>query len=292
MWLINASSRTGHVSDWLSGSRDPRFLHIFDGACNLINEHREILSIVTPRIGNGPFNLVIEKDFPFSRHLHLESRVTISPDHLNLGVLMINTTNAQLWSPRPDWEKLHGRKNHILDQLRSLPISNDLRHDGLDYICLTPRGLLITDDPACNSPVSSLSGALVNRDIPSARKIASRLVGLGNGLTPAGDDFITGAIYAVWMIHPLEIAQVLAQELAGTAAPRTTSLSAAWLRSAGRGEAGILWHEFFQALLVGDDRAIRSQTSRLLSIGHTSGADALAGFLSVCSAYAVSLSDQ
>jgi len=122
---------------------------------------------------------------------------------------------------------------------------------------------------------------LVNADISSARKVTSELAGLGIGLTPAGDDLIMGAIYAVWIIHPLKIASILAQEVADTAAPLTTSLSAAWLRSAGRGEAGILWHEFFDALVSGDASRIQETMKNILAVGETSGADALVGFISV-----------
>ena len=108
-------------------------------------------------------------------------------------------------------------------------------------------------------------------------------IGLGMGLTPAGDDFLMGALYAAWIIHPSALASRLAQEIANVAAPLTTSLSAAWLRSAGRGEAGILWHEFFDALLVartGSPACLQKAMENICAVGETSGADALAGFLS------------
>jgi hypothetical protein len=88
-----------------------------------------------------------------------------------------------------------------------------------------------------------------------------------------------GGIFAVWILHPFERARLIAAEMANTAAPLTTSLSAELLRSAGRGEAGILWHEFFDALVSEETSAIEFSMSRLLSVGHTSGADALAGFM-------------
>ena len=61
---------------------------------------------------------------------------------------------------------------------------------------------------------------------------------------------MVGAIYASWILHPPEIAGTLGKEIADRTSPLTTSLSAAWLKSAGRGEAGILWHlllDFAQA---------------------------------------------
>ena len=118
--IINALSLAPDVNDWLANSRHPRILHVFDHACNLINERREVLSIVTPQIGNGPFNLVIEDDILFSDHLNLESPVSVFPNQLNLGDLTIHTEDAKLWSPRPDWETLHARRDDILSQLMSL----------------------------------------------------------------------------------------------------------------------------------------------------------------------------
>jgi hypothetical protein len=81
------------------------------------------------------------------------------------------------------------------------------------------------------------------------------------------------------MIHPREIAKRITEEIANVAMPLTTSLSGAWLKSASKGEAGELWHEFFDALIK--DENIYLPMSKILSVGETSGSDALSGFLSV-----------
>ena len=74
MISVNAVSLAPDARDWLANSRHPRILHVFDRACNLINERREILSIVTQQIGNGAFNLVVEDDVLFSEHLNLPAK--------------------------------------------------------------------------------------------------------------------------------------------------------------------------------------------------------------------------
>src|ERR1044071_10412682 len=107
---INTLSLTSNINDWLANSSQPRIIHIFDQACNLINECREVLSIVTPQIGNGPFNLVIEEDILFSEHLSLGSLISIAANHLTLGDLNITTASAKLWSPCPNWERLHANR--------------------------------------------------------------------------------------------------------------------------------------------------------------------------------------
>lgn len=252
---ISALSLTRNGKDWLANSQHPRILHVFDKACNLINEHKEVLSIVTPHIGNGPFNIVIDKDICFVDHLSLESHIFLSPNQLNLSNLIVHITNTKLWNPHPDWKHLHTQADKLSNQIKQLPIPN--------------------------YQFTNSSFALARADIPAARNVASKLAGLGAGLTPAGDDFLMGAIYAAWILHPPEIAGALAQAIAETAAPLTTSLSAAWLRAAANGEAGSLWHEFLDALISGDPSRVQITTKNILAVGETSGADALAGFTSV-----------
>jgi len=283
MSYIKALSLTSGVFDWLANSRHLRILHLFDQVCNLINERGEVLSIVSPRIGKGPFNLVIEDNICFSKHLNLDSPIRcaetieapIVHTRLHLGDLTIDTAEAKLWNPRPDWEKLHVGRDDILSQIMSLRAPTRAKQSFTgEEIALSQRTLL-----AMTAITDSLNSALVSADLSSSIAAARQLAGLGIGLTPSGDDFILGAILAIWIIHPPDVAKVLAEEIANIAAPLTTSLSAAWLRSAGRGKAGILWHEFFDALVVGDVVGIRSQIDKLLSVGETSGADALSGFL-------------
>jgi hypothetical protein len=282
MQTINALTLTPNVNDWLGTSDHPRILHLFDGACNLINEQGEVLSIVTPQIGDGPFNLVVERKIPFTERLHLQSRVSIARHHLLLGGLMIHIASAKVWDARPDWENLYNRKADIGHRLTQLPITNYLNKTGFDMHSKNPSGLLKQHGLwNTQSLISNLSSALANADISNAKEITSRLAGLGPGLTPSGDDYIMGALYAVWIIHPCTVTSALAHEIANTAAPLTTSLSAAWLKSAGRGEVGILWHGFFDALISKDYKHIEESKNNILAVGETSGADALAGFNSV-----------
>jgi len=270
MQFINTLSITADARNWLANSHHPRILHIFDQVCNLINERSEVLSIVTPQIGNGPFNLVVEDDILFSEHLNLESPISSSPNLLNLGDLTINTSNAEFWSPRPDWETLHARRDDVLALLAKLPVTNYESPVSLRSVQFS----------------NSLAPALANAELPASLTATQKLAGLGIGLTPSGDDFIMGAILAAWIIHPADVVGTLAAEVTEVAAALTASLSAAWLKSAGRGEAGILWHNFFDALISVDAIAIQLSVKKILSIGHTSGADALAGFFGVFTAWA------
>lgn len=286
MRSIRALSLAPGTRTWLQSSRQLRVLHIFDSACNLINERRDVLSVVTPDIGEGPFHLVVQSGVRFFDELDIESSISIADNFLLLGDLRINMTKASLWDPHPDWKSLHARRKHVFHQLNQLQGVEELKIASLASPLTRPGILHGAGMPTSRSPVSVLPLALAMADIASAQRAASQLAGSGIGLTPTGDDFLMGAIYAAWIVHPTGTARALTGEIAAAAAPLTTSLSAAWLRSAGKGEAGVLWHELFDALISEDISAIQGKISRLRSVGHTSGADALAGFFGTMVAWA------
>lgn len=275
MQTINALSSTLHARRWLEHSRQPRILHVFESACNLINEYREVLSIVTTEIGDGPFNMVIprlQNFYPFEQ-VHALSTVSISPSDLIIGELTIHMTEANIWNPCPDWTALRTSRNDLISQVQQLPFTNyaESHHDLFCHNHLST--------PSTQSPISSLSTALATADTSAALAITPKIAGLGPGLTPSGDDFLMGALYAVRILHPHEIASTIAERIAAVAVPLTTSLSGAWLCAAGRGEAGMLWHNFFAALLSSDPSRIQYGFDEILATGATSGADALAGFI-------------
>ncbi|MDQ3005215.1 MAG: DUF2877 domain-containing protein [Chloroflexota bacterium] len=288
MQSIIGLSLTPNVNAWLANSRQPRVLHVFEHACNLINERKDVFSVVIREIGNGPFNLVVEDAVVFSDHLSLESPIFNSPNLLNLGDLTIHTHYARLWSPRPDWEILHAKRNDI-----SKSLLTNYQKPGVDtgFGKIAQPYLTSIADPQLAIPNSqsthSLASALANADLPAALNATQKLAGLGIGLTPSGDDFIMGAILAAWIIHPVDVVGIIAAEVTEAAAAVTTSLSGALLRSAGRGDAGILWHQFFDALLFAEQADIQESMDKILSIGETSGADALLGFLSLLAAWSV-----
>jgi hypothetical protein len=113
-------------------------------------------------------------------------------------------------------------------------------------------------------------------DVDALRQGARRLAGLGGGLTPAGDDFLAGAMLRAWLAHPAP--EAFCRPIVDVAAPRTTALSAAFLRAAARGECSAAWHALLAALAGGGPAPLDEAVCGVLAHGHASGADMLAGF--------------
>ena len=119
--------------------------------------------------------------------------------------------------------------------------------------------------------------ALESGDRNLAGEAATGLIGLGQGLTPSGDDVLVGIEAALRALaRPTAGFLVLAT---GGLEERTTALAATLLRHAAAGEFAERVHVLLAALLGSDDEAIPAAIDRAVAWGATSGTDCLLGLL-------------
>ena len=104
-----------------------------------------------------------------------------------------------------------------------------------------------------------------------------KLVGLGEGSTPAGDDYLVGVLHALALGRGRRSSLLAA--LVDIGESRTTTTSAAWLAAAARGEASPVWRSLLDALASGDEMDVGRAARAVRGTGHTSGAFSLRGFL-------------
>lgn len=105
-----------------------------------------------------------------------------------------------------------------------------------------------------------------------------RLMGLGEGLTPSGDDILCGlAFLAAQTSSGLEALLPPLRRSLDTGAGRTTLLSAVTIGAATAGRGRQSMHDLALALQAGDIDALKDAAARILAIGHSSGADILTG---------------
>ncbi|MEV4460323.1 DUF2877 domain-containing protein [Microbispora sp. NPDC004025] len=107
---------------------------------------------------------------------------------------------------------------------------------------------------------------------------AERLIGLGPGLTPSGDDMLAGLLVALRHLgaaagvpRAVWLADWLAAAVTYDARTRTTPVSATLLHCAARGEASPEVTGVLRG--VAGHQPLEPAAHRLLRLGHTSGAD-------------------
>ena len=132
------------------------------------------------------------------------------------------------------------------------------------------------------SRFKAIRDALAHNDLPAFATAAPRVLGLGPGLTPSGDDFLGGIFFALahaprraWLAQ-LPAVQADLRERCQTA---TNVISAALLDDLMHGSSYRALHVCLAALQDGQRSDIVASAQGVLRIGATSGADLLAGLL-------------
>lgn len=301
-----AHSISRRVWQWVK--REPfaaRVLAVFDRACSLVTSEGDVATLVLPQIAAGPLNIVVDGqpgDFGVVRP---GTPVQSIGSRLLVGEMAVSLDGASVWEPRPDWERLRLHQEIIMQQLGTLEKIALSRDPGGSLLALlnmahsTPAGLpairsgtrgATGGDPteparrelASTFLISAQAGAEAVRlgwwnDAASLQEGAEQLAGLGTGLTPAGDDFLTGFMLWAWLAHPTP--RHFCEEIIRAAILQTGLLSAAFLRAAAEGECSTAWHQLLDAALKGKENQLAKAVGDVLSHGHTSGADTLSGFL-------------
>lgn len=124
-----------------------------------------------------------------------------------------------------------------------------------------------------------LARACADDDAGAAERAAWPLVGLGPGLTPAGDDFVGGAFFGRRLAGAGAAWHAAGARIRAAAAARTHPISAALLGDLIEGEGWAPLHDLAAALADGADGDALAAARRVTRLGHSSGWDILAGFI-------------
>lgn len=149
-------------------------------------------------------------------------------------------------------------------------------------ILLTGQALRFPFDSAAPA-ARALALASHGEDTDAATRAADELIGLGPGLTPAGDDFVGGLFFAREIFGPVGSRtrwRAAGEIVCARARQATHPISAVLLTDlvAGRGHAPL--HDLARGLALGASAAaLVDAARRLVRIGHSSGWDMLAGLL-------------
>jgi hypothetical protein len=127
----------------------------------------------------------------------------------------------------------------------------------------------------------ALADSLAERDAGAFVAAAEALIGLGEGLTPAGDDLLAGALAAIHRLAPDWLNPEVIRRLGEAARSRTTDVARDFLLEALAGRfAEPVLAVLAAPSVVGAEAAAR----QLLAFGATSGADTLDGLRLGCRA--------
>jgi hypothetical protein len=258
-----------------------RVLAVFEHACDLVTSDEDVIAVVAPSVGDGPLNIVLNREDASFAALEQGAPVRLGQQRLHVASLEIDLVGAEVWEPRPNWPALRARRRDAAINMLTLGrLCRERSPDGSLFRLLEGKPGAAPGYSTVRVVARRAVGALREGwtgDRASLQGGARLLAGLGGGLTPSGDDFLAGLMLWAWVAHRRP--RWFCRAVVETAAGLTTALSRALLRAAARGECSAAWHALLAALVEGDDAALTAAATRVLSHGATSGADTLAGFL-------------
>ncbi|MGI9302287.1 MAG: DUF2877 domain-containing protein [Gammaproteobacteria bacterium] len=282
---------------------------VFERSFYVRNAHCGLLCIGGSGIGAGPLNCVCDATADVDwrdQDVRQGLRGHFDTNRLYLDAnLSFDVSSASPWAPpafpsewRPD--KVGAGINALSMAIAQL----DSVASGLMSFVFPNHPVGSSDHTYLHSAISRRAGRAVSAtgnwldgvvrqkeaDIPQEML---DLVGLGQGLTPSGDDFLGGVLVALHAFEYTAARKRLADKLLRYAQGRTNAISYVHLCSAAEGQGAAVLHDMMIALCTGDREKIESILPAVDAIGHSSGWDALAGIatvlLAVCGREAQSL---
>jgi len=299
--------------DLLKSGSKGRILAVFSNAVYLDSVYDELLWLVTENFPMHRRGIQIPGALP---RVPADSTFSVRGQHLILGTdIDLDLSLASIWvSPRPNLDKLLPFEElpdrfrtvsclfdgypsptgfgWILSEITKITIGNSMQAALRDY---SPS--LKYTWPALNE----IFLACIANDFPRILRTAEDLIGLGEGLTPSGDDFIGGLLFSSFTMQEIysqyQGFTLLDVELfVDNSRNQTNLISYTMLKDLATGHASDTLHHFINAVLTDQPlESIHYLGLEMVRIGHSTGWDLLTGvwtgmLLSICSQAAFSCS--
>ncbi len=206
--------------------------------------------------------------------------------HLNISNrFLLEINSAVEWAPPVIGSEvipMPQLKREVRKLVRTLKVPEGM--DGFGEVISWLAGRSPNSPLLARKAVEALGKACLAGDLERALILARELIGLGAGLTPSGDDFVGGILFAAKTLKLLygtqEWKEGAVNHLITWAKEKTHEISYALLVDFSQGHGPEPLHDLTAGLLRGKEMGgLVESAIHLTRIGHTSGWDILAGFL-------------
>ena len=276
------------------GSRVPRghcsgrVEAVFENACNVALDGGGLVTVLSPHVGNVAHGIRLSRALRFDTRLRRGMPVRIDGDSVDFdaGAVAVELAGAHTWASafRPGCCVWNRRSIRAAERARDL-LRREATPRGSEFLAaVLRREAPATPLAARIAPVlAMLARSARSRDCTGALCQIAQLVGLGPGLTPAGDDFIIGWLAGLALRADTPPQHGFLRELCAGIAPlgcATTSVSRQHLEDA----CALAFSERLSdlCLAIGDGAPaprLAAAVAAQVQVGASSGADAAAGLI-------------
>ena len=254
---------------------------VFDAVINVQGTDGGLITLAAAHLGNAPNTILLGAASLSPLRARLGRRVVgESPRLVCPGIFAIDLTEASGWRPElPDLsEQAAGDGLAAMATELGLILADAGRLGGIRPGLRDEGSIAHEVSRTLEAASEGFVEALADGDLTRATGWAQRLIGLGPGLTPSGDDFLTG--FAAVCASPGTRVHTLlpwVQDVVRTAADRTNLISWTAMHEAAAGRVRESIVSLLTAVAAGDVAAVQSAARTVISIGSTSGTDIVGG---------------
>lgn len=257
---------------------------VFNRTVNILCDSGEIYTIAAEELDNAPNTLRVTELFSNQPKLLVKTPVFSQKGRLVIGdIAAINTRNAKEWHyptinfpEKQEYSNIRIRVEQLNEWLSQVEnhggyLLNNTQRTKYEQMIHT---MLLKES-------EQLLAYLKEKQLFQAMKQLNRVIGLGPGLTPSGDDFLVGlALIFTTTNYPYHSLKQWLINSRNEMKKRTNIISFSALDWAIKGEARERIGSFLNELFYGEDEnALKSKMLAVLAIGSTSGGDMLTGML-------------
>ena len=281
--LIRARSADPDVLQFLQRSPQRLCVHsAFERVINIDAGNGRLVTLANRDSDDAPDTVVVDLDAWAAHDFMTGTEVNLSGGRILLGgEWVVALDHAVPWDGR-----LPAYVEDDATLRANLPVAQDhLARHGKGIApgrCsgAVPTGFDLAMAEAFQRGVRGLCQALARNDEPRALDEIERLVGLGIGLTPSGDDFLVGLLAALNVPgSPRHAWRRIGARVTDCAFRQTHLISAAALRHAANGKVRASLVDLCHALMHDGPSRMLQALARVMRIGSSSGTEIALGVL-------------
>ena len=298
--ILKASSIGQVAYSRIERAKEGMVYGVFDSAINLLF-HGKLVSLVADSVERGPINVVLQLPVEACRMSLLGVRAgdkaTVEAHAMKLNDrYRLSLRSAEIYSPKTTFSKPVLSRSEIeanidvavkvaleFGNLAGLGDLLTLFHSNEVGDLIRARDLNIFASSAFPRIVRLVRAVKLLKE-DELRMAVRELIGLGPGLTPSSDDMLSALVLLLFLYSKntnddLQESRLVSWGISREVKSRTTRLSKEYLSQAAQGRGNESVTRLCEAILTGGVDAVHQETRRMLSIGETSGTDAVLGIV-------------
>ena len=180
-------SALNFMESYSEGETIGETVEVFENTVYLKTDHDDLICLTSKDV-KAPMNLNLNTPVDFLKLDCISKKAIRTPTGLKLETIVFDTKNSKIYPTTKDYEMKNGLRNRILFSVDEINLLDTL------------GSILDNHSPFFNElsySIRSISESTQKRDLTKLSNQLSGIVGLGNGFTPSGDDFIVGFLFCL-----------------------------------------------------------------------------------------------